>query len=33
MYLYHTVDSEGNTIDFYLSRAIDKQAAKLFFID
>ncbi|WP_243526916.1 IS6 family transposase [Bacillus pseudomycoides] len=31
MYLYRAVDSEGNTIDFYLSESRDKQAAKLFF--
>ncbi|WP_142936357.1 DDE-type integrase/transposase/recombinase, partial [Bacillus sp. SRB_8] len=27
MYLYRAVDSEGNTIDFYLSKSRDKQAA------
>ncbi len=26
-YLYRAVDSEGNTIDFYLSESRDKQAA------
>ncbi|WP_018783088.1 IS6 family transposase [Bacillus sp. 95MFCvi2.1] len=31
MYLYRTVDSEGNTINFYLSESRDKQAAKRFF--
>lgn len=31
MYLYLAVDSEGNTIDFYLSEARAKQAAKRFF--
>ncbi|MBJ8031642.1 IS6 family transposase [Bacillus cereus group sp. N21] len=31
MYLYRAVDSEGNTIDFYLSKSRDKQAAKCFF--
>ncbi|MED4035479.1 MULTISPECIES: IS6 family transposase [Priestia] len=31
MYLYRAVDSEGNTIDFYLSKARNKQAAKRFF--
>jgi IS6 family transposase len=31
MYLYRAVDSEGNTIDFYLSESKDKQAAKHFF--
>ncbi|KFN11347.1 IS6 family transposase [Bacillus pseudomycoides] len=31
MYLYRAVDSEGNTIDFYLSKTRDKQAAKHFF--
>ncbi|PHA47145.1 IS6 family transposase, partial [Bacillus pseudomycoides] len=31
MYLYRAVDSEGNTIDFYLSKSRDKQAAKRFF--
>ncbi|MCR8860696.1 MULTISPECIES: IS6 family transposase [Bacillus] len=31
MYLYRVVDSEGNTIDFYLSESRDKQAAKRFF--
>jgi len=31
MYLYRAVDSEGHTIDFYLSKSRDKQAAKRFF--
>jgi transposase-like protein len=31
MYLYRAVDSERNTIDFYLSELRDKQAAKRFF--
>ncbi|EJR62445.1 hypothetical protein IIO_02376 [Bacillus cereus VD115] len=31
MYLYRVVDSEENTIDFYLSKSRDKQAAKFFF--
>jgi transposase, IS6 family len=31
MYLYCAIDSEGNTIDFYLSESRDKQAAKRFF--
>jgi transposase, IS6 family len=31
MYLYGEVDSEGNTLDFYLSESRDKQAAKRFF--
>ncbi len=31
MYLYRAVDSEGNTIDFYLSESRDKTAAKCFF--
>ncbi len=31
MYLYRAVDSNGNTIDFYLSKARNKQAAKRFF--
>ncbi|MFL0574775.1 MULTISPECIES: IS6 family transposase [Priestia] len=30
-YLYRVVDSEGSTIDFYLSESRDKQAAKRFF--
>jgi transposase-like protein len=30
MYLYRAVDSEGNTIDFYLSASRDKKAAKRF---
>jgi transposase, IS6 family len=31
MYLYRAVDSEGNTIEFHLSKTRDKQAAKDFF--
>lgn len=31
MYLYRSVDSEGNTIDFYLSKTRDPKAAKRFF--
>jgi transposase-like protein len=31
MYLYRAVDSEGNTIDFYLSESREKQAANRFF--
>ncbi|AXR14831.1 MULTISPECIES: IS6 family transposase [Bacillus] len=31
MYLYRAVDSEGNTIDFYLSKMRDHKAAKRFF--
>ncbi|MER2107004.1 MAG: IS6 family transposase [Solibacillus sp.] len=31
MYLYRAVDSEGNTIEFHLSKIRDKQAAKDFF--
>ncbi|MED1060224.1 IS6 family transposase, partial [Bacillus mycoides] len=31
MYLYRAVDSEGYTIDFYLSQSRDKQAVKRFF--
>jgi transposase-like protein len=31
MYLYRAVDSEGNTIDFYLSKTTDQKAAKCFF--
>ncbi|MGP0690226.1 IS6 family transposase [Priestia aryabhattai] len=31
MYLYRAVDSEGHTIDFYLSESRDKQVAKHFF--
>ncbi|MDY7965768.1 DDE-type integrase/transposase/recombinase, partial [Bacillus thuringiensis] len=30
MYLYRAIDSEGNTIDFYLSTKRDAQAAKRF---
>ena len=30
MYLYRAVDSEGDTIDFYLSESRDKQAVKRF---
>ncbi|AZV42995.1 transposase [Peribacillus asahii] len=31
MYLYRAVDSEGNTIDFYLSKTRDQKAEKYFF--
>lgn len=31
MYLYRAVDSEGNTIDFYLSKIRDYKDAKRFF--
>jgi transposase-like protein len=31
LYLYRAVDSEGNTIDFYLSKVRNKQSAKRFF--
>jgi transposase, IS6 family len=31
MYLYRAVDSEGSTIDFYLSKTRDHKAAKRFF--
>ncbi|RAS77286.1 IS6 family transposase [Priestia endophytica] len=31
MYLYRSVDSEGNTIDFYLSKTRDHKTAKRFF--
>lgn len=31
MYLYCAVDLDGNTLDFYLSKSRDKQAAKRFF--
>jgi len=31
MYLYRTVDSEGNTINFYLSQTKNHKAAKRFF--
>jgi transposase-like protein len=31
MYLYRAVDSEGNTIDFYLSKNRNTQSAKCFF--
>ncbi|CAK6481360.1 IS6 family transposase IS240C (plasmid) [Peribacillus frigoritolerans] len=31
MYLYRAVDSEGNTIEFYLSKTRDHKAAKHFF--
>ncbi|CAI8861397.1 MULTISPECIES: IS6 family transposase [Bacillus] len=31
MYVYRAVDSEGNTIDFYLSKTRDHKAAKRFF--
>ncbi|MDP9579512.1 UNVERIFIED_ORG: transposase-like protein [Bacillus sp. 1751] len=27
MYLYRAVDSEGNTIDFYLSKSRDKRTS------
>ncbi len=30
MYLYRAIDSEGNTIDFYLSSKQDAKAAKRF---
>ena len=30
IYLYHAVDSEGNTIDFYLGESRDKRTAKCF---
>uniref|UniRef100_UPI001158F5A0 DDE-type integrase/transposase/recombinase n=1 Tax=Bacillus thuringiensis TaxID=1428 RepID=UPI001158F5A0 len=30
MYLYRAVDSEGNTLDFYLSKNQDAKAAKSF---
>ena len=30
MYLYRAIDSEGNTIDFYLSRRRNADAAKRF---
>ncbi|HDX9597096.1 TPA: DDE-type integrase/transposase/recombinase, partial [Bacillus cereus] len=30
MYLYRAIDSEGNTIDFYLSSKRDAKAAKYF---
>jgi IS6 family transposase len=30
MYLYRAVDSEGNTLDFYLSKKRDAKAAKCF---
>ncbi len=30
MYLYRAIDSEGNTIDFYLSRKRDAKATKCF---
>jgi transposase-like protein len=30
MYLYHSVDSKGNTIDFYLSKARNHKATKRF---
>lgn len=30
MHLYRAFDSEGRTIDFYLSESRDKQAAKRF---
>lgn len=31
MYLYRAVDSEGNTLDFYLSKTRDRKTAKCFF--
>lgn len=31
MYLYRTVDSEGNTIDFYLNKTRDPKTKKRFF--
>ncbi|MBE7106824.1 DDE-type integrase/transposase/recombinase [Bacillus cereus] len=31
MYLYHAVDSEETTIDFYLSKTSDSRTAKRFF--
>ncbi|CAH2466351.1 hypothetical protein IIQ_05409 [Bacillus cereus VD118] len=31
MYLYRAVDSEGNTIDFYLSKSRNHKAAKRFY--
>ncbi len=31
MYLYRAVASEGNTIDFYLSKSRNRKAAKRFF--
>ncbi len=31
MYLYRAVDSNGNTIDFYLSKTRDQKTAKFFF--
>ncbi|WP_286130477.1 IS6 family transposase [Bacillus sp. 37MA] len=31
MYLYRAMDSKGNTIDFYLSKTRENQAAKCFF--
>jgi transposase-like protein len=30
MYLFHAVDSAGQTVDFYLSESRDREAAKLF---
>ena len=30
MYLYRVIDSEGNTIDFYVNRKRDAKAAKYF---
>ncbi|MRB30591.1 DDE-type integrase/transposase/recombinase [Bacillus thuringiensis] len=30
MYLYHAVDSKGNTINFYLSKIRDLKTAKCF---
>jgi transposase-like protein len=31
MYLYRAVDSEGNTIDFYLSKSRNHKTAECFF--
>ncbi|CDN39632.1 unnamed protein product [Bacillus thuringiensis DB27] len=31
MYLYHAIDSEGNTINFYLSKSRNHKATKYFF--
>lgn len=32
MYLYHTVDSKGHRIDFYLCKSRNHKAAKYFFM-
>jgi IS6 family transposase len=32
VYLYRSVDSEGNTLDFFFSSTRDGQAAKQFFL-